>query len=138
MRAVSGDRGGAERSAARVRGRDAVARQVGLSNPRAWPRVGELADWRAISPAVRPTLQAIPEPTERAPADYYEDWHRRPCEARYGSRGGTSHGEGSGSRYLKVVCQHPGCGYQARVTRKWLALGTLRCPIVGHGNMVPD
>ena len=54
-------------------------------------------------------LQAIPEPTERAPAEYY-DWHRRPCGVGYGSRGGTSRGEGAGSRYLKVICQHPGCG----------------------------
>ena len=27
----------------------------------------------------------------------------------------------AGSRYLKVTCQHPGCGYQVRLTRKWLA-----------------
>ena len=47
-----------------------------------------------------------------------------------------SRGEGSGSRYLKVVCEVPGCGYQVRVTRKWLALGAPRCAIVGHGEMV--
>ena len=45
-------------------------------------------------------------------------------------------GEGSGSRYLKVVCQVPGCGYQVRVTRKWLALGAPRCPRSGHGDLV--
>ena len=60
------------------------------------------------------------------------DWHRQGCGAGYGTRGGTSRGEGSGSRYLKVVCQHPGCGYQVRVTRKWLALGTPQCPIADH------
>ena len=99
-----------------------AARQVGLLEPRAWPGLGELADWGAIAPPLRSKLQAIPEPTERAPAEYY-DWHRRPC------------GVGYGSRYLKVICQHPGCGYQVRVTRKWLALGAPRCPIVGHGSL---
>ena len=44
-------------------------------------------------------------------------------------------GAGAGSRYLKVTCQHPGCGYQVRLTRKWLALGTPRWPLVGHGNL---
>ena len=111
-----------------------AARQVGLLNPRARPEAGELADWGAISPAIRPVLQAIPVPTERAPAEFY-DWHRRPCVAGYGSRGGTSRGEGAGSRYLKVVCQQPGCGYQARVTRKWLELGAPQCPVAGHGSM---
>ena len=72
----------------------------------------------AIAPTLRSKLQAIPAPTERAPAEYY-DWHRRPC------------GMGYGSRYLKVVCQHPGCGYQVRITRKWLALGAPRCPRLG-------
>ena len=111
-----------------------AARQVGLLNPRAWPDMGELADWNAIAPAIRARLQAIPAPTERAPADFYEDWHRRPCGAGYGTRGGTSRGEGSGSRYLKVVCQVPGCGYQVRITGKWLALGAPRCPRSGHGD----
>ncbi len=113
-----------------------AARQVGLMNPRAWPDGGELAAWTAISPALHAKLQAIPEPTEPAPADFYEDWDRRPCGVGYGSRGGTSRGEGSGSRYLKVVCQVPGCGYQVRITSKWLALGAPRCPIVGHGDLV--
>ena len=112
-----------------------AARQVGLVNPRAWPDACELADWGAIAPELCVKLQAIPEPTERAPAEFWEDWHRRPCGAGYGSRGGGSRGEGSGSRYLKVVCQVPGCGYQVRVTRKWLALGAPRCPIVGHGEL---
>ena len=113
-----------------------AARQVGLLKPRARPDAGELADWGAISPGVRAKLQAIPEPTERAPAEFWDDWHRRPCGAGYGTRGGVSRGEGAGSRYLKVVCQVPGCGYQVRMTRKWLALGAPRCPIVGHGEMV--
>ena len=113
-----------------------AARQVGLMTPRAWPDMGELADWGAISPGIRERLQAIAEPTERAPAEFWEDWHRRPCGAGYGTRGGVSRGEGSGSRYLKVVCQVPGCGYQVRVTRKWLAVGAPRCPIVGHGELV--
>ena len=52
----------------------------------------------------------------------------------YGTRGGTSRGEGSGSRYLKVICPYPGCGYQVRITRKWLALGAPLCP-AGHGSM---
>ena len=112
-----------------------AARQVGLLQPRAWPGVGELASWGAIAPALRRRLQGIPEPTERAPAAYF-DWHRRPCGVGYGTRGGTSRGAGAGSRYLKVTCQHPGCGYQVRLTRKWLALGAPRCPIVGHGNLV--
>ena len=112
-----------------------AARQVGLLHPRAQPDPGELADWRAIAPALQSRLQAIPQPTEPAPAEFYADWHRRPCGAGYGTRGGTSRGEGAGSRYLKVVCQHPGCGYQVRVTRKWLALGLPRCPLPGHGSM---
>ena len=113
-----------------------AARQVGLVRPRATPDAGELADWHAISPVLRTVLQAIPAPTEPAPAEYLYDWSRRPCDAGYGSRGGSSRGEGSGSRYLKVTCQHPGCGYQVRVTRKWLALGAPQCPVAGHGSMV--
>ena len=115
-----------------------AARQVGLREPRAWPDTSELSDWSAIAPDIRAKLQAIPEPTERTPADYSYDWHRQGCGVGYGTRGGTSRGEGSGSRYLKVVCQHPGCGYQVRVTRKWLALGTPQCPIADHGTMVPQ
>ena len=115
-----------------------AARQVGLLQPRAWPDAGELADWREIALALRARLQAIAEPTERAPVEYREDWHRRRCGVGYGSRGGTSRGEGAGSRYLRVVCQHPGCGYQVRITRKWLAQGAPRCPIAGHGSMVLD
>ena len=113
-----------------------AARQVGLLKPRAWPDAGELDDWGAIAPGIRGRLQAIEEPTERAPAEFWEEWQRRPCGAGYGTRGGVSRGEGSGSRYLKVVCEVPGCGYQVRVTRKWLAVGAPRCPIVGHGEMV--
>ena len=109
-----------------------AARQVGLLQPRAWPGAGELASWGA--PALRSKLQAIPAPTERVPAAYH-DWQRRPCGVGYGTRGGTSRGEGAGSRYLKVTCQYPGCGYQVRLTRKWLALGAPRCPL-GHGDLV--
>ena len=112
-----------------------AARQVGLMQPRAWPDTGELADWTVIAPIIRTKLQAIPEPTEPASADYGYDWQRRPCGAGYGTRGGMSRGEGAGSRYLKVVCRQPGCGYQVRVTRKWLELGAPRCPITGHGSM---
>ena len=107
-----------------------AASQVGLLRPRACPDTGELADWSAISPAIRPALQAIPEPTERPPAEYFADWHRRGCGAGSGSRGGTSRGEGSGSRSLKAVCLRPGCGYQVRITRRWLALG--------HGSLEPE
>ena len=114
-----------------------AARQVGLLKPRAWPELGELANWATIAPGLRGKLQAIPEPTERVPA-YYYDWHRRPCGVGYGTRGGTSRGEGAGSRYLRVVCQHPGCGYQVRVTRKWLRLGAPRCPIDGHGSLAVE
>ena len=113
-----------------------AARQVGLVRPRATPDAGELADWHAISPALRPALQAIPLPTEPPPAEFFEDRHRLPCGAGYGTRGGTSRGAGSGSRYLKVICQQPGCGYQVRVTRKWLAIGAPQCPVAGHGSMV--
>ena len=112
-----------------------AARQVGLLKPRARPSPGELAAWSSIVAPLRRKLQAIPVPTERVPAEYF-DWHRRPCGVGYGTRGGTSRGEGSGSRYLKVICPHPGCGYQVRVTRKWLALGAPLCP-AGHGSMVP-
>ena len=113
-----------------------AARQVGLVRPRATPDVGELADWNAISPALCAVLQAIPPPTEPAPAEFFEDRHRLPCGAGYGTRGGTSRGKGSGSRYLKVVCRHPGCGYQVRITNRWLAIGTPQCPVAGHGSMV--
>ena len=113
-----------------------AARQIGLVRPRAMPDAGELADWQAISPALLPALQAIPPPTEPAPAEFFEDRHRLPCGAGYGTRGGTSRGKGSGSRYLKVVCRHPGCGYQVRVTSRWLAIGTPHCPVAGHGSMV--
>ena len=71
-----------------------AARQVGLLRPCAWPGSGALADWREIAPAIRATLQAIPEPTESLPAEYYDDRLRRPCAAGYGTRGGTSRGEG--------------------------------------------
>ena len=54
-----------------------AARQVGLMQPRAWPDTGELADWGAIAPTLRARLQAVAEPTERVPADYYYDWLRR-------------------------------------------------------------
>ena len=59
-----------------------------------------------------------------------------PAEIRawFGGDGGPR-GEGAGSRYLKVVCRRPDCGYQVRVTRKWLDLGAPRCPIAGHGSM---
>ena len=112
-----------------------AARQVGLLQPRAWPGLGELASWGAIAPALRSKLQAIPTPTVRELASF-DDWHRRPCGVGYGTRGGTSRGAGAGSRYLKVICQHPGCGYQVRLTRKWLALGAPRCPLIGHGDLV--
>ena len=101
-----------------------AACQVGLVRPRATPDTGELADWAAISPALCPALQAIPVPTEPAPAEYWYDWQRRPCGAGYGSR------------YLKASCQHPSCGYQVRVTRKWLALGAPWYPVAGHGQLV--
>ena len=114
----------------------AVRGQVGLLKPRARPSPGELASWAAIVPPLRNRLQAIPAPTERVPAEYF-DWHRRPCGMGYGTRGGTSRGEGAGSRYLKVICQHPGCGYQVRVTRKWLRLGAPLCP-AGHGPLACD
>ena len=34
-----------------------------------------------------------------------------------------------------MMCQHPGCGYQVRITRKWLAQGAPRCPLAGHGSL---
>ena len=37
-----------------------AARQVGLLRPYAWPDSSALADWREIAPAIRATLQAIP------------------------------------------------------------------------------
>jgi len=113
-----------------------AARQVGLVRPRATPDAYELADWRAILPALRAVLQAIPPPTEPVPAEFFDDRHRLPCSAGHGSRGGTSRGKGSGSRYLKVVCKHPGCGYQVRITGRWLAMGAPLCPVAGHGSMV--
>ena len=113
-----------------------AARQVGLVRPRATPDAYDLADWRTISPALRTVLQAIPPATDPVPAEFFDDRHRLPCGAGYGTRGGTSRGKGSGSRYLKVVCSHPGCGYQVRVTRRWLAMGAPKCPVAGHGSMV--
>lgn len=49
------------------------------------------------------------------------------CPLGIGTRGGTSRGVGSGSRLLKVVCPS-GCGYNVRVTRKWLTVGAPICP----------
>lgn len=112
-----------------------AARQVGLLRPRAWPDAGVLADWHEIAPEIRATLQAIPEPTED-PAFYYPNPQRKPCNRGDGVRGGTNRGPGSGSRYLRVVCPLPGCGYQVRMTRRWLKLGAPRCPVDGHGIMV--
>ena len=110
-----------------------ATRQVGLVRPRAKPDAYELADWQAISPAMSTVLQAIPPPTEPAPAEFFEDRHRLPCGAGYGTRGGTSRGQGSGSRYLKVVCRHPGCGYQVRGTRRWLEIGAPGVPLLVTG-----
>ena len=112
-----------------------AARQVGLLRPQAAPDSGELADWYAIAPGIRATLQAIPAPSED-PSIYYPDRLRQFCNKGDGVRGGTNRGPGSGSRYLKVGCQEPGCGYQIRITRRWLMLGTPRCPVDGHGIMV--
>ena len=72
-----------------------AARQVGLLRPCAWPDSGALADWREIAPAIRATLQAIPEPTESLPAEYYDDRLRR----------AGSGGSRPGSR-----CAHPSPG----------------------------
>lgn len=49
------------------------------------------------------------------------------CPLGIGTRGGVSRGAGSGSRLLKVVCPS-GCGYNVRVTRKWLTVGAPICP----------
>ena len=88
-----------------------AARQVGLMRPRARPEVVELSDWSVISPKLCTVLQAIPVPTEPALAEYRYDWQRRPCGAGYGSRGGSSRGEGSGSRYLPAPrLRLPGAG----------------------------
>ena len=72
-----------------------AARQVGLLRPCAWPDSGAPADWREIAPAIRATLQAIPEPTESLPAEYYDDRLRR----------AGSGGSRPGSR-----CAHPSPG----------------------------
>ena len=45
-------------------------------------------------------------------------------------------GDAGLSDSLSVICRQPGCGYQVRVTRKWLALGAPRCPRTGHGDLV--
>ena len=114
-----------------------AARQVGLLDPRAGPSQGELADWRAISPAIRSALQAIPEPIEPAPVGYYYDWHRRGCGARgMGRAGAPAAAREPAAATLKVICRQPGCGYQVRVTRKWLARGAPRCPRPDHGDLV--
>lgn len=64
----------------------------------------------------------------------------RPCSAGYGTKGGTSRGPGSGSRMIKVACQAEGCGYQVRISQKWIAVGTPPCGAdpEGHGRMVPE
>ena len=99
------------------------------------PEGGHGATWRHAARQVGLVRPRAPD-VEPAPAEFFEDRHRLPCGAGYGTRNGTSRGEGFGSRYLKATCQHPGCGYQVRVTRKWLALGALWCPIAGHGQLV--
>ena len=116
-----------------------AARQVGLLQPWAWPGMGELAYWGAIAPGLRRKLQAIPEPIERAPAEYY-DWHRRPCGEGYGSRRGTSRGAGAGSRYLKVTCQPrlrlPGAAHAQVVGAGGAALSDRRPRQLGIGSRV--
>ena len=79
------------------KGRSAAVTAPSRSAPDSW------SGWREIAPAIRATLQAIPEPTESLPAEYYGDRLRRPCAAGYGTRGGTSRGKGSGSRYGSMV-----------------------------------
>ena len=111
-----------------------AARQVGLLRPQAAPDSGVLADWHEIAPGLRATLQAIPAP-RKEPAVYYPDRLRKFCTKGDGARGGDTRGPGSGSRYLKVGCQQPGCGYQVRITRRWLKIGIPRCPVAGHGTM---
>ena len=48
---------------------------------------------------------------------------RAPAHPRTRQVQAPPRGAGSGSRYLKAVCQVAGCGYQVRVTRRWLARG---------------
>ena len=87
----------AARAQADGRGRPVCCVRDSRSAPDSW------SGWREIAPAIRATLQAIPEPTESLPAEYYGDRLRRPCAAGYGTRGGTSRGKGSGSRYGSMV-----------------------------------
>lgn len=112
------------------RGRSAWCARGRCLTPANWP-TGEQSH-RPCSPRCGRSLY----PIEPAPAEFFEDRHRLPCGAGYGTRGGTSRGKGSGSRYLKVVCGHPGCGYQVKITRRWLAIGAPQCPVAGHGSMV--
>lgn len=56
----------------------------------------------------------------------------KPCSMGIGTKGGKSRGVGSGSRMLKTECIE--CGYTARVSAKWLAVGAPHCP--EHGQMI--
>lgn len=40
------------------------------------------------------------------------------------------------TRLIKATCQHDGCGYNVRVTRRWLEIGPPHCPL--HGAMHTD
>ena len=94
-----------------------------------------------FAPAVRRQIVELPKPDDGAPVRklinrFGRPFTLKPCTAGVGTRGGKSRGAGSGSRQLKVVCQHEDCGYLARVTRKWLdAAGAPICPVEGHGQM---
>jgi hypothetical protein len=77
---------------------------------------GQTYTWDAFAPDIRKTLERLPEPTDGKPVALVARrggaQGPRPCTMGQGSRGGTSRGPGSGSRYRLWVC---GCGVKVRV-----------------------
>jgi hypothetical protein len=97
----------------------------------------------SFDPELRQAIAALPRPNDGEPVTAIGSGliglgpqgliTMKPCGAGIGTRGGKSHGPGSGSRLIRVSCGQ--CGYVARVARKWLENpGAPHCP--DHGEMV--
>jgi hypothetical protein len=108
-----------------------ACKRLGLRNAMAQ---GHAYHMSGFDPDIRHAIAAMPPLDDGAPVRKLPNGMGvKPCVAGIGTRGGTSRGVGSGSRLIKCACGS--CGYTARVTRKWLAVGAPHCPSDGHGAM---